>query len=214
MTLEEILLQEICSNPSDDTPRLVYADWLDENGHEDRANYIRNECGLLANKHYHKKQPAWALAVAKAFGFSTAPSVGGKHFKHFGYGSGYEADGDRQPVMWEWSRGFISGIECHCEDWLKYGREVVKVAPIERVILTDKVGHPIPNAGLWGWYASNTLNGYDDLPWCLWKRLKESERNKSWKWFNSQEEMVTSLSEACLSYAHSERDVHLLEAGR
>jgi len=35
------LLAEICANPDDDTARLVFADWLDENGEGKRAAYIR-----------------------------------------------------------------------------------------------------------------------------------------------------------------------------
>lgn len=37
----EPFLAAICANPDDDTPRLVYADWLDENGDPDRAEFIR-----------------------------------------------------------------------------------------------------------------------------------------------------------------------------
>src|SRR5262245_60918301 len=36
----------VIANAEDDTPRLVYADWLDENGDHDRAAFIRNECAL------------------------------------------------------------------------------------------------------------------------------------------------------------------------
>jgi len=35
------LLQGIIDDPADDTSRLVYADWLQENGFEDRAEFIR-----------------------------------------------------------------------------------------------------------------------------------------------------------------------------
>lgn len=31
------LLRAILENPEDDTPRLMYADWLDENGFAERA---------------------------------------------------------------------------------------------------------------------------------------------------------------------------------
>jgi uncharacterized protein (TIGR02996 family) len=31
----------VCANPDDDTPRLVFADWLQENGEEARAEFIR-----------------------------------------------------------------------------------------------------------------------------------------------------------------------------
>jgi uncharacterized protein (TIGR02996 family) len=39
------LLAVILANPDDDTPRLVYADWLQEHGDEDRAEFIRFQCG-------------------------------------------------------------------------------------------------------------------------------------------------------------------------
>src|SRR5690242_5076711 len=44
MTQEEAFLQAICESPNDDVPRLVYADWLEENGGPDgadRAEFIR-----------------------------------------------------------------------------------------------------------------------------------------------------------------------------
>jgi uncharacterized protein (TIGR02996 family) len=46
MTEREMLLAAITSEPDDDTPRLVYADWLQENGESDRAEYIRIRCRL------------------------------------------------------------------------------------------------------------------------------------------------------------------------
>ncbi len=39
--MHDAFMDDICENPDDDTPRLVYADWLDDNGHEDRAQFIR-----------------------------------------------------------------------------------------------------------------------------------------------------------------------------
>src|SRR5262249_51568994 len=41
---EAALLRAVCDNPDEDTPRLVYADWLDEQGGESRtarAEFIR-----------------------------------------------------------------------------------------------------------------------------------------------------------------------------
>ena len=34
----------ICEHPAEDTPRLVYADWLQENGRPERAEFIRLQC--------------------------------------------------------------------------------------------------------------------------------------------------------------------------
>jgi uncharacterized protein (TIGR02996 family) len=41
MIEREALLRAICENPDDDTPRLVFADWLDESGEPERAEFIR-----------------------------------------------------------------------------------------------------------------------------------------------------------------------------
>ncbi len=41
MTTTYDFLADIIANPADDTPRLIYADWLEENGEEDYASFIR-----------------------------------------------------------------------------------------------------------------------------------------------------------------------------
>src|SRR5262245_46230214 len=38
-------LQTITESPAEDGPRLVYADWLEERGEADRAEFIRLQCG-------------------------------------------------------------------------------------------------------------------------------------------------------------------------
>jgi len=44
MTARDALLAAIAANPDDDLPRLVFADWLEENGNSERAEFIRVEC--------------------------------------------------------------------------------------------------------------------------------------------------------------------------
>jgi uncharacterized protein (TIGR02996 family) len=44
MSTETGFLLAIRETPDDDTPRLVYADWLDDNGDSARANFIRLQC--------------------------------------------------------------------------------------------------------------------------------------------------------------------------
>src|SRR5262249_46661842 len=41
---EDGLWQAIVDDPDDDLPRLVYADWLEENGQPERAELIRLQC--------------------------------------------------------------------------------------------------------------------------------------------------------------------------
>jgi uncharacterized protein (TIGR02996 family) len=40
----DALFRAILANPADDMPRLVYADWLQENGKPERAEFIRLQC--------------------------------------------------------------------------------------------------------------------------------------------------------------------------
>jgi uncharacterized protein (TIGR02996 family) len=48
MNHDEAFLQAIIDHPDDDAPRLVYADWLEEHGDADRAEFIRVQCRLAA----------------------------------------------------------------------------------------------------------------------------------------------------------------------
>ena len=40
----DVLFRVICEQPQEDTPRLAYADWLEENGQHERAEFIRLQC--------------------------------------------------------------------------------------------------------------------------------------------------------------------------
>jgi len=46
MTHDEAFLQAIIETPSDDTPRLIYADWLEDHDQPERAEFIRLQCRL------------------------------------------------------------------------------------------------------------------------------------------------------------------------
>jgi uncharacterized protein (TIGR02996 family) len=43
MSIGAALLEDICAHPADDGLRLIYADWLDDNGDPERAQYIRQQ---------------------------------------------------------------------------------------------------------------------------------------------------------------------------
>jgi uncharacterized protein (TIGR02996 family) len=62
---EAALLAAIIANPECDTARLVYADWLQEHGQEDRAEFIRvqvelesHQCNELSPYQQHAPSPA------------------------------------------------------------------------------------------------------------------------------------------------------------
>jgi uncharacterized protein (TIGR02996 family) len=80
MSTESGLLHAIREKPEEDTPRLIYADWLDENEQPERAEFIRLQCRLANLDEYDPERPhlewrervllrkhkkAWGKAVAK-----------------------------------------------------------------------------------------------------------------------------------------------------
>jgi uncharacterized protein (TIGR02996 family) len=54
--VREAFLQDIRDNPDDDTPRLVFADWLDDNGDPQRAEFIRVQCALARMSDDHPRR--------------------------------------------------------------------------------------------------------------------------------------------------------------
>lgn len=45
---ESALVRAVCADPTNDLPRLVLADWWDEHGQPDRAEFVRVQCELAA----------------------------------------------------------------------------------------------------------------------------------------------------------------------
>src|SRR3954469_18795927 len=46
VTHEEAFLHDILRHPTDDAPRLIFADWLDDHGQPQRGEFIRTQVGL------------------------------------------------------------------------------------------------------------------------------------------------------------------------
>lgn len=51
MSDRDALLRAIRAAPADDTPRLVYADWLDDHGHREHAEFVRLQLELEPIRH-------------------------------------------------------------------------------------------------------------------------------------------------------------------
>src|SRR5215204_628685 len=54
------LLAAVCEHPDEDVHRLVYADWLEDNGDPDRAEFIRGQIDLLRLGPDDERLPALA----------------------------------------------------------------------------------------------------------------------------------------------------------
>jgi uncharacterized protein (TIGR02996 family) len=71
MNDRDALMRAICENPDEDTPRLVFADWLQENGEEERAKFIRFQCEaarLPADNEHRAGLVRWAEDIRQRFG--------------------------------------------------------------------------------------------------------------------------------------------------
>jgi uncharacterized protein (TIGR02996 family) len=58
VNIEQAFLQDIIAHLDDDAPRLIYADWLEEHGKPERAEFIRVQCRLAALGEDDPAQPA------------------------------------------------------------------------------------------------------------------------------------------------------------
>src|SRR5207248_10077422 len=58
MSVHQAFLHDICEHPDDDTPRLIYADWLDDHDDPARGEFIRLQCRLEALRPDDESWPA------------------------------------------------------------------------------------------------------------------------------------------------------------
>ena len=89
MSDEAALLKAITANAGDDTPRLVYADWLDEHDAPIQAEYIRTQCRLASCSAADPDYPdvlerSAELAAQFAFALKLATPPLPPGFKHEG----------------------------------------------------------------------------------------------------------------------------------
>jgi uncharacterized protein (TIGR02996 family) len=116
----QAFLQAIREEPADDVPRLVYADWLEDNGLPDRAELIRVQCELTRGTRdraafYNllrrlrdlvvRHRPAWLGLLA-----TLAPDA-----------------------LFE--RGFVDRVSLSAERWLANGAALLEEHPIHRLTL-------------------------------------------------------------------------------
>ena len=77
MTERDALLAAIHAAPEDDAPRLVYADWLEEHGEVERAEFIRIQIEMRREYDAHGRIAPARRPVPQTEGSVPAP-VGGR----------------------------------------------------------------------------------------------------------------------------------------
>jgi uncharacterized protein (TIGR02996 family) len=84
------LLEAIRAAPDDDAPRLVYADWLDEHGQPERAEFIRVQCELARRKSPELRQREKELQARHHDNFAGPLAASHLRFRfHRGFANGF-----------------------------------------------------------------------------------------------------------------------------
>jgi uncharacterized protein (TIGR02996 family) len=120
MTQDEAFLATILAAPDDDVPRLVYADWLDDQGQSDRAEMIREQIELANLPRAH---PRRRVLEAKVWDWNWGPHNWDVEVK--------ELVKDRYYV-----RGFVEKVEFRTyRDFLRAAARLFALAPVQHVTI-------------------------------------------------------------------------------
>lgn len=115
-------LEAILETPDDDAPRLIFADWLDDAGQPDRAEFIR-------------------LQIERARLHPAAARVRAILRREAELRSQHELTWvgpiPRLAARWRFHRGFIEEVSLSIQLFLDYGEELFRSAPIRRVRFQD-----------------------------------------------------------------------------
>jgi uncharacterized protein (TIGR02996 family) len=118
MARNDDLLRAVVTAPRDDAPRLVYADWLEEQGDRDRAAFIRTQCELARRPADDPRRPDLAAReqdLLDRHGWEWAEELGPKVRE------------------WVFSRGFVERVEMDLD--------TASAEEIGRVLQTAPVRH-------------------------------------------------------------------------
>jgi uncharacterized protein (TIGR02996 family) len=148
MTQDEAFLQDILDHPEDDTPRLVYADWLDESGDAERAELIRVQCELA-----RMEGPDWHWGELRAEFVRVQRELPRlaewderwdelKERERRGYRK--EWLGPAAPLVryGKFRRGFLDAANVRPLDLVAHGDELFRRTPLRQVRLSGPFGEP------------------------------------------------------------------------
>lgn len=160
MTDREALLRAVIANPLDDTPRLVMADWLDEHGEAELAEFIRLQCGPLGQvlePHVcgfaHGTNACWVCKqrqrerslLVENVGRWIPPIVGlaiwdnayVRDTPRYGWLMKTAHSGGQQ-IRTEFSRGFPSKVTLpDLAAWERWGESIVRAAPVVEIVVSE-----------------------------------------------------------------------------
>lgn len=132
MTQEEAFLQAIRAAPADDAPRLIFADWLEEHGQADRAEFIRIQCQLARGTDPHpglfsgifslRARAEWLLRKNWSAWVCPLREIVGPRYDRYGEGwlGMYQPENSRV----YFPRGFVERLSLHAESFIRHADQL------------------------------------------------------------------------------------------
>jgi uncharacterized protein (TIGR02996 family) len=127
MTHADAFLQDILAHPDDDAPRLIFADWLEEQGDANsvaRAEFIRVQCALAGGQVPEQQR---------------AELVRRENQILDEWGNEWVRPVQRLIENWEFHRGFIHDVGMLEDRFLTHAGQLFRRAPIQHLSLRGRV---------------------------------------------------------------------------
>jgi uncharacterized protein (TIGR02996 family) len=199
MNDREALLRSVLESPGDDAPRLVLADWLEERGEPDRAEFVRLQCAY-AGRGPTPAERDRAEALLEAHGPSWLPAgCPVTPVPDFGH-----APETLSPAFFR--RGFAEWLVVPAEVLLGWAAVLFGSHPVTRVRLsfrsprqTDYSAARWLDGRRWGLAASDALPGelYDLL--AVGKAVPDGFH----RLYRDEGDALVDLSRACVAFGRS-----------
>ena len=121
------LLAAIAANPEEDTPRLAYADWCDENDQPERAEFIRLQVRMATMQDCKHPPNIYLDGTCRYCEVNWRQ----RQLKYQIHNPLNYFDPDQVDYV----RGFPDRVTCTAREWLTLADEILEVWPLTRVSL-------------------------------------------------------------------------------
>jgi uncharacterized protein (TIGR02996 family) len=220
----DALVQSVLANPTDDLPRLVLADWLDEHGQPERAEFIRVQCELTREYPQHAKRPdlaaeEWHRGDAEAAGDCSGCRLLAREKELWSRMRSIDLSG-LGPIagpLWAtalgvlhnpWAlaplavvrRGFVDEVFVPIRVFVAQAGRLFAAHPVRAVRLTDVrpervEGFELTRDSGWTYFVGDANAG--QTPYHLPNALW---RHLPRSWYRTENEAVAALEDACVAY--------------
>jgi uncharacterized protein (TIGR02996 family) len=206
MTDQDALLRSVLPNPDDDAPRLVYADWLEERGRAEDAEFIRVQIefdrlvGVDGAFHVNSQSrlqriPAHIERLQRRQTELWRGGAGRPDLPSDMSNWTISADPFSEHSLFL-RRGFIEAVRVVTNAFLRVAGRLFARQPVAQVRLIDR--HPSRIREGFGWAPQSFGNRPDQVPDELWPFVLSSSGAD--RVFPTADAAEVALSTACVKY--------------